>query len=79
MTLTDSSLRTFIMRVSREGARPILRHTLLIGSWQGVVSCPLGAMRTIEEYRVNAERCRALARLAVNLEEKTVLEELAEA
>ena len=39
----------------------------------------MGAMRTIEEYRVNAERCRALAKLAVNLEEKTVLEELARA
>jgi hypothetical protein len=36
-------------------------------------------MRTIDEYRVNAERCRALAKLAVNLEEKTVLEELARA
>ena len=36
-------------------------------------------MRAIEEYRVNAERCRALAKLAVNLEEKTVLEELARA
>jgi len=36
-------------------------------------------MRTIEEYRVNAERCRALAQRTVNVEEKTVLEELARA
>jgi hypothetical protein len=36
-------------------------------------------MRAIEEYRVNAERCRALAKLTVNVEEKTVLEELARA
>ena len=36
-------------------------------------------MRTIDEYRVNAERCRALAKLTVNVEEKTVLEELARA